>query len=270
MLNESTKTTQLAPLFTNTRVLQKKVIKVASYGTQATSLFVLDGADANKMAKCGVVFAAKQPPIYPGSMHTNLFRLSTFGNHYGYLVKGAHLTRLSSEASPLSWDELSSVSREATGAYKRDFGGDCSRLSLVSREEWEAREPVLITPLNLPMRGVFVHHSAMAFCETTEECVAELKIIQALHMDTNCWDDIGYSFLVGENGKVYEGRGWDRQGAHTKYYNRANYGICGKLIEDFKMFGHRDARNTTACPGQKLYENLQTWSIYGHDKNMPK
>ncbi|XP_042240237.1 peptidoglycan-recognition protein SC2-like isoform X2 [Homarus americanus] len=202
------------------------------------------------------------------------------------------------EASPLSWDELSSVSREATGAYKRDFGGDCSRLSLVSREEWEAREPVLITPLNLPMRGVFVHHSAMAFCETTEECVAELKIIQALHMDTNCWDDIGYSFLVGENGKVYEGRGWDRQGAHTKYYNRANYGICvmgnfeerlpnekaltalkdimdcgvkeGKLIEDFKMFGHRDARNTTACPGQKLYENLQTWSIYGHDKNMPK
>jgi len=29
------------------------------------------------------------------------------------------------------------------------------------------------------------------------------------------WMDLGYSFLVGGDGKVYEGRGWNHQGAHT-------------------------------------------------------
>ena len=35
-------------------------------------------------------------------------------------------------------------------------------------------------------------------------------------MDTKKFSDIGYNFLIGGNGDVYEGRGWDKQGAHTK------------------------------------------------------
>lgn len=35
-------------------------------------------------------------------------------------------------------------------------------------------------------------------------------------MESKNWDDIGYNFLVGGDGEVYEGRGWDKQGAHTK------------------------------------------------------
>jgi hypothetical protein len=31
--------------------------------------------------------------------------------------------------------------------------------------------------------------------------------------------DIGYSFLIGGDGNVYEGRGWDRLGAHTEGFN---------------------------------------------------
>ena len=34
-----------------------------------------------------------------------------------------------------------------------------------------------------------------------------------------------YSFLVGEDGSVYEGRGWDRVGAHTLNYNSRSIGI---------------------------------------------
>jgi len=45
------------------------------------------------------------------------------------------------------------------------------------------------------------------------------------------WDDIGYNFLVGGDGNVYEGRGWDNQGAHVKGQNRASYG--GAFIGDF-------------------------------------
>lgn len=44
-------------------------------------------------------------------------------------------------------------------------------------------------------------------------------------MDSNGWDDIGYSFIVGEDGNVYEGRGWRRVGAHAPNYNSNSIGF---------------------------------------------
>ena len=38
------------------------------------------------------------------------------------------------------------------------------------------------------------------------------------------WADIGYSFLVGEDGNVYEGRGWSLAGAHCIGYNSKSIG----------------------------------------------
>ena len=54
-----------------------------------------------------------------------------------------------------------------------------------------------------------------------------LRAIQADHMrrDNGTWMDIGYSFLIGGDGVVYEGRGWGKEGAHTKCYNRNAIGI---------------------------------------------
>jgi hypothetical protein len=43
--------------------------------------------------------------------------------------------------------------------------------------------------------------------------------IQDWHISGNGWCDIGYSFLVGGDGNVYEGRGWDEIGAHTGGFN---------------------------------------------------
>jgi hypothetical protein len=43
--------------------------------------------------------------------------------------------------------------------------------------------------------------------------------IQEWHINGNGWCDIGYSFLVGGDGNVYEGRGWDEIGAHTGGFN---------------------------------------------------
>lgn len=50
-------------------------------------------------------------------------------------------------------------------------------------------------------------------------------------MDQRGWDDIGYSFLIGEDGRVYEGRGWDRVGAHAPQYNHVSIGVC--FLGDF-------------------------------------
>ena len=50
-------------------------------------------------------------------------------------------------------------------------------------------------------------------------------------MNHNNWSDIGYNFLVGEDGNIYEGRGWMKRGAHAPDYNSESIGIC--VIGDF-------------------------------------
>ena len=40
------------------------------------------------------------------------------------------------------------------------------------------------------------------------------------------WWDIGYNFLVGEDGNVYEGRGWNNEGAHVRGHNHNSLGIA--------------------------------------------
>lgn len=100
------------------------------------------------------------------------------------------------------------------------------------------------------------------------------------------WDDIGYNFLVGGDGKAYVGRGWDRVGAHTLGYNNKSIAICllGNFMdvepsqamlqtaqslircgEDLKqvnrtreIHGHKD-QNCTLCPGDKLYAIIKKW-----------
>ena len=41
------------------------------------------------------------------------------------------------------------------------------------------------------------------------------------------------SFLVGGDGNIYEGRGWNVAGAHTSNYNSVGYGTCfmGNFME---------------------------------------
>lgn len=54
--------------------------------------------------------------------------------------------------------------------------------------------------------------------------------ITTLHASAG-WSDIGYSFLVGGDGRVYEGRGWGTVGAHTRGYN--SNGIAISFVGNF-------------------------------------
>lgn len=62
-------------------------------------------------------------------------------------------------------------------------------------------------------------------------------------MDKNDWGDIGYQFLVGEDGNIYEGRGWDKHGAHSTPYNSKSIGICmiGNFVGKFVVVGQIDS-----------------------------
>lgn len=51
------------------------------------------------------------------------------------------------------------------------------------------------------------------------------------HINNKKWSDIGYNFVVGEDGNVYEGRGWGKKGAHSIPFNSKSIGIC--IIGDY-------------------------------------
>ncbi|KAL0105404.1 hypothetical protein PUN28_016803 [Cardiocondyla obscurior] len=167
---------------------------------------------------------------------------------------------------------------------------ECPRI--VSREEWGARERISFEVLPVtPTPYVVIHHGGIRnYCRDEEACSVIVRSYQNLHMDDRGWWDIGYNFLIGEDGNAYEGRGWDYTGAHSPGYNTQSIGICilgdfsdflpnadalktlneliargvalGKIKKDYNVIGHRQARDTE-CPGETFYKyvvNLPGWT----------
>ncbi|XP_053672928.1 peptidoglycan-recognition protein SC2-like [Anopheles nili] len=160
----------------------------------------------------------------------------------------------------------------------------CPRI--VTRAQWGARAA---STSQLPIRPapwVVMHHTAGAHCTTDAACAQQMRNIQSFHMDGNGWADIGYNFLVGENGAAYEGRGWGRQGAHAPGYNDRSVGMgvmgtftngipnaaarnaaqqliscgvsLGHIASNYWLIGHRQAV-ATACPGNAFFNEIRNW-----------
>ncbi|XP_030748585.1 peptidoglycan-recognition protein 2-like [Sitophilus oryzae] len=156
--------------------------------------------------------------------------------------------------------------------------------AILKRAEWGAR-PALSTSLlrQEPAPFVLVHHSDTPQCINEVACKTRLHGIQNYHMDQKGWDDIGYNFMIGGDGTIFEGRGWGLTGAHAVKYNSLSIGICllgnfqetnpsaaqlmalESLIEcgvkeekihgQYRLMGHRQV-SATACPGNKLFRVL--------------
>ncbi|XP_012228585.1 peptidoglycan recognition protein-like [Linepithema humile] len=157
----------------------------------------------------------------------------------------------------------------------------CPRI--VSRKEWKARKRLdfEILPVT-PTPYVVIHHGGIrSYCYDEETCSTIVRSYQNLHLDDRGWWDIGYNFVIGEDGNAYEGRGWNYVGAHAPGYNTQSIGICiighftdflpntaalktlnaliacgvslGKISKDYNAIGHRQARNTE-CPGESFYK----------------
>ncbi|KAJ8317500.1 hypothetical protein KUTeg_005404, partial [Tegillarca granosa] len=174
------------------------------------------------------------------------------------------------------------VSNHCSGAANRrcclpstSNTGSCNNVKIISRDSWGARDPKTISQEHLPVDLFFIHHTEGPSCTDTATCIN--------------WSDIGYSFLVGEDGNVYEGRGWHRVGAHTQGYNSRSLAVSvmgnymnhlpnekalaavkaliqcgvdnGYISHHYRLYGHRDAGSTN-CPGTTLYNLIRTWPHY--------
>ncbi|XP_040918383.1 peptidoglycan recognition protein 6 [Toxotes jaculatrix] len=149
------------------------------------------------------------------------------------------------------------------------------------------------TKLSLPLSFMFIHHTHTPSqpCLTFQQCSADMRSMQRFHQDDRGWDDIGYSFVAGSDGYIYEGRGWHWRGAHTLGHNSIGYGVSfigdyvtslpsqhsmglvrdqlascavggGRLVANFTLQGHRQVVNTS-CPGDALYKEITSWEHFG-------
>ncbi|XP_046505975.1 peptidoglycan recognition protein 4 isoform X3 [Equus asinus] len=107
--------------------------------------------------------------------------------------------------------------------------------TVVSRKEWGAEAVGCGTHLTSPVNFLVMHHVPGLECHNQTVCSQRLRELQAHHVHNNSWCDVAYNFLVGDDGRVYEGIGWDIQGMHTQGYNNISLG--------FAFFGTKEA-----CP----------------------
>ncbi|XP_052872614.1 peptidoglycan-recognition protein LC-like isoform X5 [Anopheles cruzii] len=180
-------------------------------------------------------------------------------------------------------------------ASEGDIFPDPKPLRLVTRTEWLAQPPrEVLADLKLPVNNVIIAHTATEGCTTQLACIAIVKFVQELHIEKNKFDDIGYNFLIGGDGKVYEGRGWNKVGAHLKDYNTISEGIAfignyetidhptdaqmnqlsqlikngtdeGKLVVDYKLYGASQLK-ATLSPGKFLMEKLKLLPHFSEEK----
>ncbi|XP_019636421.1 PREDICTED: peptidoglycan-recognition protein SC2-like [Branchiostoma belcheri] len=163
-----------------------------------------------------------------------------------------------------------------------------SEITIISRAEWGARPPRSRANVTSPVPYVIIHHSYDFGCLNKSDCEEHVRLIQDFHMDSRGWDDIGYNFLVGGDGDVFEGRGWDVRGAHAgPDWNGRSIGICfmgnftdtlpseeaitagkmliqlsvqrNKLMANYTLYGHRQVLDARTCPGEEFYNLITEW-----------
>lgn len=105
------------------------------------------------------------------------------------------------------------------------------------------------------------------------------------------YNDISYNFVIGGDGRAYEGRGYTI-GSHTKNYNNGSICIAfigdftsyeapekqlgaaqrlindgiklSKIHPDYVLYGHRQLENTES-PGTMLYNQIILWSHWSNE-----
>ncbi|MDP8970783.1 MAG: Ig-like domain-containing protein [Actinomycetota bacterium] len=190
---------------------------------------------------------AKDGADAPGVWNSNLV---TGGDADAYQVRGvpADAGRPQSVALNTTDGQLVTVGRRPAGAA-------AAFANCVSRADWGADESLRSSSRSYAaVQAMTVHHTVTKNNDPDPE--ATVRAIYTYHTQDLGWDDIGYQYLIDEQGRLYEGRwsgadsvscetaGGDGTdfahnsldelvtGAHTGGYNTGNIGVA--LLGDFR------------------------------------
>lgn len=111
--------------------------------------------------------------------------------------------------------------------YREDYvrGEVVRRHRIVERATWGAKTPNYARmERDWAYTGIAVHHIGDWLSKTPQA-------VENKHMGDNGWDDVGYHYMIGLDGTVYEGRDIRYKGSHLKMQNTGRIGIL--LMGDF-------------------------------------
>lgn len=164
----------------------------------------------------------------------------------------------------------------------------------VMREVWGAAPPCKTLSNNtLPLgRVIFIHTVNSGTCNNYASCKNIVLSIQDMHRnecaDADDNEDISYNFVIGNDGHIFVGLGWDIIGSHTKGSNKGNLGVAfvgdfrrdepsptmlksaktllevgvmrSKLSEDYQLFGHCQVHSGFPySPGVNMLMKIKNW-----------
>ena len=185
--------------------------------------------------------------------------------------------------------EIEERTRSENRAARSPLSAGLIALGVVSRTDWGARA-TRCTSRDSNKTRVAVHHTVTG----QSDAARQLRGIQRFHMDTRGWCDVGYHFLIGADGLIYEGRPLEFLGTHVGGNNTGNIGISfigcfhtsgcsglgptepsqnmidaaarlvGELSSEYGIAitsdlvkGHRDhSGQSTSCPGDNLHQRI--------------
>jgi len=116
----------------------------------------------------------------------------------------------------------------------------------------------------LPVKHITVHHDGMTPFLANDENSSKVRIekIRNAHRGKG-WGDIGYHFVIDREGRVWEGRPINWQGAHVGNRNEGNLGIC--------CLGNFDEQAPTAAQMAALERQLKIlMTMYGVPRSRVK
>ena len=114
-----------------------------------------------------------------------------------------------------------------------------------------------------PINKIIVHCTA-----TPEGRAHTVKDVDTWHRQRG-FNGIGYHYLIGLNGEVWEGRPIEKAGAHTEGYNSSSIGIAYVGGMDKEMKNPKDTRTQAQKDSivsllKELVIKFPKAKIYGH------
>lgn len=153
---------------------------------------------------------------------------------------------------------------------REELGKHC----VFSKKEWGGKASLLCDkPLYHPTEYVIISHTGGRVCKNFFECSELMQQIQAQWSTQH--SDIGQNFLIGGDGNIYVGRGWDIQNSYRD--NSIVIGFTGNfafdclkpnMIAGLKQLLEQGVKLKKLKPGYKLVCHNQTYHTLSPGRNV--
>ncbi|XP_054265175.1 peptidoglycan recognition protein-like isoform X2 [Macrosteles quadrilineatus] len=138
---------------------------------------------------------------------------------------------------------------QPTGTYPRSKGV----VEIVSRTLWDSLPPRKAEALPGQRLVVWFSDTATPECKNFTDCMSTVQELQIQHMDVLRLPDIKHNFLIGGDGRVYEGRGFGVKPSNDEYIKKMY-----PLVEDTLDIAYiTTLENTTDQPTPLMLETAR-------------